>query len=201
MLTIIIALSESVMAFDPFENNTEYSKCMDKSEGVTYKMMNCTNIVIKKEDAILNTTYKKTMKILSDEKRKRLREDERAWIKYRDQKTLSIAKEGGTYKMLLANEYVARYTYERRLKLEYIYEDAMLNTTYQKTMKILSNEKQKRLREAEQVWMKHKDEQCTFDGVGGTLDPISARECHVRAIYERRLQLEYIYETYKNHLK
>jgi len=70
--------------------NSNYSKtykqCMDKSGGVTMKMRMCNGDEIKRHDKILNTNYKKAMKVLSKEKKTELKKVQREWMKYRDLK-------------------------------------------------------------------------------------------------------------------
>jgi uncharacterized protein YecT (DUF1311 family) len=61
-----------------------YRTCMDRSEGVTMKVMDCIRDESQLQDGRLNATYKKLMDSLSPERRQQLRSAQRLWIKYRD---------------------------------------------------------------------------------------------------------------------
>jgi len=62
----------------------KFSKCMDKSDGVTVEMLGCIAAETKLQDARLNKVYKDVIVELSEPRKKELRDAQRAWIKYRD---------------------------------------------------------------------------------------------------------------------
>ena len=63
-----------------------YKMCMDNSGGVTLKMRMCNGDEVKQQDKMLNTNYKKAMKVLSKDKKNELKKVQRLWMKYRDLK-------------------------------------------------------------------------------------------------------------------
>lgn len=65
--------------------STQYSTCMDKSDGVTTKMNACISAEIKRQDVRLNKAYKTLSTSLTSIRKKQLQEVQRTWIKYRDQ--------------------------------------------------------------------------------------------------------------------
>ena len=67
------------------ENTTkEFSVCMEQSQGVTPKMFDCLGDELDRQNARLNDSYKKLMSKLSPNRKKMLREAQRAWIKFRE---------------------------------------------------------------------------------------------------------------------
>lgn len=52
-------LACSVSAFAAAQSSTRYTACMDKSEGITSKMNDCTYAELKQQDVRLNTQYKR----------------------------------------------------------------------------------------------------------------------------------------------
>lgn len=61
-----------------------YDKCMDASEGVTSKMIDCIQDEYTKQDKRLNAAYKQLGSQVSPEQKKQLLTAQRLWIKYRD---------------------------------------------------------------------------------------------------------------------
>ena len=70
---------------------------MDKSNGVTAEMFNCTGAETKRQDVRLNKAYKDLMVTLSPARKKQLQDAQRLWVKYRDVNCNFYADpEGGT---------------------------------------------------------------------------------------------------------
>ncbi|MEA1954750.1 MAG: DUF1311 domain-containing protein [Campylobacterota bacterium] len=66
IISILLA-SATLLPANPNYSKT-FNQCIDRSGGVTFKMSQCTAAEIKHHDKLLNTNYKKTMKVLSKEK-------------------------------------------------------------------------------------------------------------------------------------
>jgi uncharacterized protein YecT (DUF1311 family) len=56
---------------------------MDKANGVTQAMVECIDSEERHQDARLNKAYKDVMATLSSERKKKLQDAQRVWIKYR----------------------------------------------------------------------------------------------------------------------
>lgn len=65
------------------EYSQSYTSCMDKSEGVTAKMLNCDAAEMAQQDARLNHFYKVAKQNLTAEQSKKLLAAQRAWLTYR----------------------------------------------------------------------------------------------------------------------
>lgn len=61
-----------------------FNICLDNSEGITSRMMDCTGAEQEYQDWRLNTAYQVLMKTLSLEKQKKRKQEERDWIKKRE---------------------------------------------------------------------------------------------------------------------
>lgn len=61
-----------------------YQVCMDRSGGVTSKMLACADAEINRHDATLNQNYQAAMQTLEEPQQQGLRAAQRAWIKFRD---------------------------------------------------------------------------------------------------------------------
>jgi uncharacterized protein YecT (DUF1311 family) len=66
----------------PIDN--ELTMCMDKSKGITAEMVKCGDEAYKKWDSELNRYYGLLMKVLGDDAKKKLKESQIAWLKFRD---------------------------------------------------------------------------------------------------------------------
>ena len=64
--------------------SAEYAQCMEKSGGVTVAMQDCLTVEYERMEALLNTTYKKTMQAMDEKQKTLLRDSQRAWLKYRE---------------------------------------------------------------------------------------------------------------------
>lgn len=60
-----------------------YSQCM-KTANTTVAMRDCSGAELKRQDVRLNQTYKSAMGSLEQPQQDKLREAQRAWVKYRD---------------------------------------------------------------------------------------------------------------------
>jgi uncharacterized protein YecT (DUF1311 family) len=75
---------------------------------------------------------------------------------------------------------------------EYDRQDKRLNAAYRKLMGSLKGERKKQLLEAQRLWGKYTEANCTFyyDPDGGTMARMQAAECGVTARIERAAELE-----------
>jgi uncharacterized protein YecT (DUF1311 family) len=97
-----------------------YSDCMVKSEGVTVNMLDCSADELRRQDALLNESYRKLMASAATPQREQLREAQRAWIKYRDS-TCSLMQSfegGGTLTAVIGSGCVLEETARRAKWLE-----------------------------------------------------------------------------------
>lgn len=60
-----------------------YSQCM-QTANTTVAMRDCSGAELKRQDTRLNQAYKSTMNSLEQPQQDKLREAQRAWVKYRD---------------------------------------------------------------------------------------------------------------------
>lgn len=98
-----------------------YDACMSSGEaaqGVTVAMADCTSAEIDVQDAKLNAAYQQAMRGLEEGPRQKLREAQRAWIKFRDTKCASEANSGGTVDILNSGGCILDATVRRTIELE-----------------------------------------------------------------------------------
>lgn len=102
----------------------KYDACMDKSDGVTIKMMDCINAEFERQDARLNKAYKTLMAAMTaadstPERKKQLQAAQRAWIKFRDLNCdFYHDPNGGTIAGVNANSCMMQMTADRAKELE-----------------------------------------------------------------------------------
>lgn len=97
----------------------EYSKCMDKTEGVDPAMLECIGAETSRQDKKLNDAYKKLMAELTPERQQELREAQRLWIKYMEANCFFYYDpDGGTLARLSSSGCYARAKAERAKELE-----------------------------------------------------------------------------------
>lgn len=98
-----------------------YDACMnsgDAANGVTVAMSDCTSIEIGAQDAKLNSTYQRVMRELEEGQRGKLRDAQRAWIRFRDSKCASESQSGGTMDILNSGSCILDATVRRTMELE-----------------------------------------------------------------------------------
>ena len=100
------------------EMTQEYSTCLEKSNGVTVEMINCTLAETIRQDALLNENYKRLISKLTTERKNALIEAQRNWIKFRDTNCGFYADpEGGSAARLAAHECILNATAQRAKEL------------------------------------------------------------------------------------
>lgn len=96
-----------------------YHDCMDNSSGATYEMLDCIGAEYEYQDALLNTAYKKLMRNLSAERKKTLKQAQKAWIQFRDGNcSFYYDPEGGSLARIMGNDCSMRMTAERAKELD-----------------------------------------------------------------------------------
>lgn len=83
---LIVSLISAPMVFADEQHSIdkELTSCIDKSNCVTTEMVKCGEEAYKKWDAELNKYYGLLMKRLGDDAKKKLKESQIAWLKFRD---------------------------------------------------------------------------------------------------------------------
>lgn len=82
----------------------QYVACMDKTDGVTAKMLECMAAESKVQDAMLTNAYRKLLGQLTPERRKELIEVQRSWIRFREGNCKFYANpDGGTLAIVAAS--------------------------------------------------------------------------------------------------
>ncbi|WP_323157654.1 lysozyme inhibitor LprI family protein [Pseudomonas fulva] len=73
-------------------------------------------------------------------------------------------------------------------------QDARLNLAYKNAMGVLSDESKNRLREAQRIWIKFRDADCSiyYNLSGGTMDSLNGAGCELSMTQERADALEWI---------
>jgi uncharacterized protein YecT (DUF1311 family) len=97
-----------------------YSTCIDEAGGVIVNMLNCNAAEIEHQDARLNKAYNEVMTILSESRKKELRDAQHTWIKFRDAncKFYADADGGGAMVGLNSSNCLMSITASRAIELE-----------------------------------------------------------------------------------
>lgn len=98
---------------------SQFSICMDNSNGVTTQTLNCLSAEKSRQEIRLNKTYEEVMSQLSPERKKQLRTAQRAWITFRDANCSFYADpDGGTIARVSASDCFMSATASRAQELE-----------------------------------------------------------------------------------
>jgi uncharacterized protein YecT (DUF1311 family) len=108
---------------DPLETrySPAYERCLNSgnaANGNTSAMRQCTDNELAVQNGKLNSTYKAVMAALGPAQQTKLRDTERAWIKYRDQKCMAENQTGGTIDQLGIPSCHLEMTIRRTMELE-----------------------------------------------------------------------------------
>lgn len=97
----------------------QFERCMSKSNGVTFDMLECIGQEVQRQDARLNKAYKTLMVDLSPDRKKQLREAQRAWLQFRDTNCgFYYDPDGGSSARLSGNDCIMTMTAQRAQELE-----------------------------------------------------------------------------------
>jgi len=114
----LFCLSQMVSAQD-MGLTQQFSACMDTSNGVTSRMLDCIDAETKRQDTRLNKAYKVVMDDLSPDRKKQLQTAQRAWLSYRDTNCQFYADpEGGSLARVNGNSCFMSATASRSAELE-----------------------------------------------------------------------------------
>ncbi len=94
----------------------QYAACMEKA-AATVDMLDCMAAEETLQDARLNTMYKDLMKKLPKERAEKLKEAQRAWIKFRDAHAMYLSSGEGTAAGLVGSDWMVISTAERATQL------------------------------------------------------------------------------------
>ena len=113
LLTGLLVLSNSVIA----------EECSSRSSDDSMFMMDCLSARYKAADQELNTIYNEAMKSLSSDGKKKLRESQDAWLKYRDASLALITevnRNTGSTGNFIIEDYRVTLVKKRVSELKYI---------------------------------------------------------------------------------
>jgi uncharacterized protein YecT (DUF1311 family) len=117
-------LNAPTLAAADSEMSQAYLACIDKSNGVTSKMLDCISAEFTRQDARLNENYKRLMSKLSATRKEGLLEAQRAWIKFRDTNcSFYYDPDGGSAAHLASNECTLNATADRATELKNLTKD------------------------------------------------------------------------------
>ena len=100
----------------------KYQQLLDKSGGVTDKIVEANNYAIEEWDRELNLIYPKVIDKLSKEKKVVLQQKQRDWIKQRDEKVKKAASKGGTVSLIESGSILLEETKARTIELSRMYD-------------------------------------------------------------------------------
>ena len=96
----------------------DYQRCLDQAVS-TSDIIECTQQEHEKQDARLNSVYKKVRDMESESQKKNLQEAQRAWIKFRDTWGAYLYDpEGGTIARVSAISWHLEATVDQAIRLE-----------------------------------------------------------------------------------
>lgn len=117
-----LLVCSSVM-FAEVKLSPTYSKCVDKSGGATYLMLECNEKEYKVQDAKLNKMYKLLMSKFDNQRKLSLKNVQRLWVQYKEAKCgFYDGLSGGTMDAISSSSCTVEETALRAQELEYIAE-------------------------------------------------------------------------------
>lgn len=115
---VLLAFSFHASAEEKY--SADYGVCVERAEGITSNLNDCSNEELAKQNVRLNKFYKVAMTNLSVEKKTQLRDTQRIWIKYRDSNCgMYYTLSGGTMDMLNGAGCELSMTQERADELQW----------------------------------------------------------------------------------
>ncbi len=116
-LFLSIGLAEAPPTTEETPLSKEFTSCLAKATA-TVEMLDCMAAENTQQDARLNTVYKKLMEKLPKERKEKLKEAQRAWLKFRDAQTNYLASAEGTAASLTSADWLLQSTIARTKQLE-----------------------------------------------------------------------------------
>jgi uncharacterized protein YecT (DUF1311 family) len=86
VLIVLSLASRAACAADKPGLSAEFSRCIDRSEGATFAVMDCQSAEFARQDKRLNVAYQRLLATLSPAKAEELRKVQRAWLAYAEPK-------------------------------------------------------------------------------------------------------------------
>jgi len=116
---IILSFFASTALAGEEELSRAYECCVAESDGGDFSIIDCIQQELERQDARLNVAYKKLMDALDGDRKTKLREAQRAWIKFRDTYgDFLYDPDGGTLARVKANHWHMQATADRARQLE-----------------------------------------------------------------------------------
>ncbi len=119
LTTLATAGPLPLLAQTPNPTTPAFGRCMDRSGGVTARMLDCMATETAHQDARLNRAYQALMTSLPAERQRALQRAQRAWLAFRDADCRFLADpEGGSVAGVVANDCFMTMTAQRAQTLE-----------------------------------------------------------------------------------
>lgn len=115
-ITLLICSS---LNSEELKYSKNFQPCLDKSQS-SAKMIDCIYQELSEQDVKLNQAYRKLQSILSESKKKELKNAEVLWLKFRDANCLFIEDQlnHGTNSLLLSKQCILNSTIRRTEELK-----------------------------------------------------------------------------------
>ena len=124
LLVAALFWNTGLLAANDKDTTTKYSICVQNSEGVTSKILDCISAELDQQDSQLNEAYKKLMSKLPKDRKQSLVEAQRAWIKFREANCgFYHDPNGGSAAHMAGNECFLNATVDRAKELEKLLND------------------------------------------------------------------------------
>ena len=184
----------------------QYSKQLSCDDPQTQQALNrCAFQTFSQANRQLNTTYRRLLPNLSEQRRRLLREAQQAWVTYRDRECrfYDSSAEGGSLQPLLRSGCKTRLTRDRIQQLDRYrtgksspvipegdrISEQRLQERYQQVRAWVGGSSGRRsplLRNAEQAWQHYRNQTCQFEASGGGNAANSAcRQWHLNRRYSQ----------------
>ena len=119
VICLAILWNPQLLAAADANTTKEFSACMEQSQGVTPKMFDCLGNELDRQNARLNDNYKKLISKLSPNRKKMLRDAQRAWIKFREANCdFYFDRDGGSAARIAASDCSVTTTAARARELK-----------------------------------------------------------------------------------
>jgi len=124
LLVAALFWNTGLLAANDKDTTTKYSICVQNSEGVTSKILDCISAELDQQDSRLNEACKKLMSKLPKDRKQSLIEAQRAWIKFREANCgFYHDPNGGSAAHMAGNECFLNATVDRAEELEKLLSD------------------------------------------------------------------------------
>ena len=119
VIYFFLLMSTSAIAADFPPRTKEYSRCIEKAGGVDPSVLDCIAEEYDRQDQRLNAAFRKLMGSLKGERKKKLLEAQRLWVKYTEaNRAFYYDPNGGTMARMQAAECGVTARIERAAELD-----------------------------------------------------------------------------------